>query len=204
MNILAISSHPDDLEYGCGGTLIKYAAKGHNIFLYIATCGELGGDPVVRRGEQEDAGRIIGAKKIFWGEYNDTRIPINPGLIKDIESVMQETNPDFIFTHFWDDTHQDHRALSRSTLSATRYVKNFLFYETPTTQNFTPNVFVDICEVLDRKKQLLEAHSSQIVKTNIEDLNIVECAVSAAMFRGVQGRVKYAEAFASLRLFINI
>jgi LmbE family N-acetylglucosaminyl deacetylase len=204
MNILAIGSHPDDLEYGCGGTLIKYAEGGHNIFLYIATRGELGGDPEERKREQELAAKIIGVKKIYWGTYHDTKIPLNQDLIGDIEAVMEKTDPHFIFTHFWDDTHQDHRVLSQSTQSATRYVKNFLFYETPTTQNFTPNVFVDVGRVMDKKKKLLEAHASQIVKTNIENLNIFECAASTSMFRGIQGRVKYAEAFASLRLFINI
>ncbi len=204
MNILAIGAHPDDLEYGCGGTLIKYAEKGHHIYLYIATHGELGGDPEVRKKEQKEAGGIVGVKQIFWGKYHDTRIPLNQGLIGEIEKVMEKVHPHFIFTHFWDDTHQDHRMLSQSTQSATRYVKNFLFYEAPTTQNFTPNVFVDIGSVMGKKKKLLAAHASQIAKTNIEDLNIVECATSAAMFRGIQGRVKYAESFASLRLFINI
>ena len=204
MNILAIGSHPDDLEYGCGGTLIKYALKSHEISLYIATRGELGGDPQVRQKEQEEAGKKIGVKNIFWGDYADTRIPINPSPIQAIEEVMKEVQPDFIFINYWDDTHQDHRILARSALSATRYVKNFLFYETPTTQNFTPNVFVDIGEVMDKKKTLLEAHASQMAKTNIEDLSIVECSYSTSMFRGIQGRVKFAESFTSVRLFINI
>jgi len=204
MNILAIGPHPDDLEYGCGGTLIKYALKGHRIYLYIATRGELGGDPQVRQKEQEEAGRIIGVEKVFWGDYADTRIPTNPSPIQAIEGVMKEVQPDFIFINFWDDTHQDHRILSRCVSSATRYVKNFLFYETPTTQNFTPNVFVDVGEVMDRKKELLAAHASQMAKTNIESLNIIECSSSTSMFRGIQGRVKFAEGFASLRLFINI
>lgn len=204
MNILAIGAHPDDLEYGCGGTLIKYAQRGHGIFLYIATRGELGGDPVLRQKEQERAAGIIGVKNVIWGDYRDTEIPHNRSPILDIEKAMERVRPDFIFTHFWDDTHQDHRTLSRCTLSATRYVKNFLFYETPTTQNFSPNVYVDIGEVVEAKKNLLAAHGSQIARTNIEGLNIVECAESASMFRGIQGRVRCAEAFASLRLFINI
>ena len=204
MNILALGSHPDDLEYGCGGTLIKYALEGHKIFLYIATRGELGGDPQVRQKEQEEAGKIIGAENIFWGDYADTRIPIDPSPIQAIEEVMKEVEPDFIFINYWDDTHQDHRILARSTLSATRYVKNFLFYETPTTQNFNPNVFVDIGVVMDKKKELLEAHASQMAKTNIEDLSIVECSCSTSMFRGIQGRVRFAESFSSVRLFINI
>ena len=117
---------------------------------------------------------------------------------------MKGVKPDFIFVHYIDDTHQDHRNLSESTISATRYIQNVLFYEGPTTQNFTPNVFVDITKVFDKKLECLNAHASQVSKTNIEGLSIIEAAKSAAHFRGIQGRVSFAEAFHSLRLFINI
>ncbi len=49
MNILAIGAHPDDIEIGCGGTLIKYSKKGHNIFLMILTLGEMGGKGGIRK-----------------------------------------------------------------------------------------------------------------------------------------------------------
>jgi LmbE family N-acetylglucosaminyl deacetylase len=63
---------------------------------------------------------------------------------------------------------------------------------------------VDIADTLEAKLDALRAHRSQVMKTNIEDLSIIEVARSSANFRGIQGRVKYAEAFHSLRLFINI
>jgi LmbE family N-acetylglucosaminyl deacetylase len=62
----------------------------------------------------------------------------------------------------------------------------------------------DISESLDKKIKALEAHASQVMKTNIEDLSITQIARSSANFRGIQGRVKYAEGFTPLRLFINI
>jgi LmbE family N-acetylglucosaminyl deacetylase len=79
-----------------------------------------------------------------------------------------------------------------------------LFYETPTTQNFSPTVYVDIDGLLEDKVRSLEAHASQVEKTNVEGLSILEFARSSAHFRGVQGRVRSAEAFVPLRLFINI
>ena len=125
-------------------------------------------------------------------------------LITEIEGFLKEVKPDFIFVHYFDDTHQDHRNLSESTISATRYIQNVLFYEGPTTQNFAPNVYVDIAKVLDRKFECLNAHISQVSKTHIKGLSIIEAANSVAHFRGIQGRVSFAEAFHSLRLFINI
>jgi len=204
MNVLAIGAHPDDIEYGCGGMLTKYAEKGHDVYLWIASDGALGGEGPVRRQEQADSALIIGAREVFWGDYQDTEVPLTRDLIVRIESVIRQIKPRMIFVHYPDDTHQDHRNLAQGTMSATRYVPNFLFYEGPTTQNFAPNCFTDIEKVLDKKLACLEAHRSQVAKTNIEDLTILELAVSSANFRGIQARAKYAEAFQSIRLLINI
>jgi LmbE family N-acetylglucosaminyl deacetylase len=204
MNVLALGAHPDDIEYGCGGMLTKYAERGHDVFLWIASDGSLGGEGAVRRQEQTDSALIMGAREVFWGDYRDTEVPLTRELIGRIESVIKQIKPRMIFVHYPDDTHQDHRNLAQGTMSATRYVPNFLFYEGPTTQNFAPNCFTDVEKVLDKKLASLEAHRSQVAKTNIEDLTILELAVSSANFRGIQARVKYAEAFQSIRLLINI
>jgi LmbE family N-acetylglucosaminyl deacetylase len=204
MNILAIGAHPDDIEFGCGGTLSKYSEKGHKVYMLVLSKGDKGGDPDARQKEQEHSARILRAEKLCFGNYKDTEIVQSQKLITEIESFLKEITPGFIFVHYHDDTHQDHRNLSASTISATRYIQNVLFYEGPTTQNFTPNVYVDITSALDKKFECLEAHVSQVSRTNIEGLSIIEAAKSTAHFRGIQGRVNYAEAFNSLRLFINI
>lgn len=204
MNILAIGAHPDDIEFGCGGALVKYTQRGHRLSLLILTEGGFGGDRAIRSAEQKASNEILGVAEIYWGGYQDTHIQVDKEAIAKIESVIADVSPDLIFCHYPDDTHQDHRHLSQAVISATRYVRNVLFYEGPTTQNFNPQIFVDISTTLDRKVAALEAHRSQVNKTNIEDLTIVELARSTANFRGTQGRVKYAEAFASLRLFINM
>jgi len=202
--ILAIGAHPDDIEFGCGGTLIKYAERGHRLFLSIMTAGGLGAETTTRVEEQLASKAILGAEDIFWGGYGDTHLVVDVELIAKIEKVIKKVKPDFIFCNFPEDTHQDHRHLSQAIMSATRYIRNVLFFEGPTTQHFEPHVFVDISDTLDKKIRALQAHRSQVMKTNIEDLSIVEVARSSANFRGIQGRVKYAEAFHSLRLFINI
>lgn len=204
MNILAIGAHPDDIEFGCGGTLSKYSEKGHKVYLLVMSKGDKGGSPEVRQKEQEDSARILKVEKLYFSNYQDTEIVQSQKLITEIEGFLKDINPDFIFVHYFNDTHQDHRNLSDSTISATRYIHNVLFYEGPTTQGFTPNVYVDITSALEKKFECLEAHVSQVLKTNIEGLSIIEAAKSAAHFRGIQGRVEYAEAFNSLRLFINI
>ena len=205
MNILAIGSHPDDIEIGCSGTLIKYAQQGHDVFLLVITRGEKGGEAEARQEEQIKAAEIMGAKDVFWGGFTDTELLDRANeIIHLIESYIEKIQPNFIFVNFFDDTHQDHRTVNRSVLSAARYVRNVMFYEVPTTNNFTPNIFVDIGSVFELKLEALEAHSSQVMKTNIPDLSIIDIARSSAHFRGVQGRVPLAEGFVSERLFINI
>jgi len=168
------------------------------------TDGSGGGDGGLRQREQEASARILRASRLFWGGYPDTALPLDRSLIQRVERVMEELRPDFILVHSPDDTHQDHRHLATSTVTATRYTRNVLFYEGPTTQNFSPSVFVDIESVLEDKVASLQAHASQVSKTNIEGLSIVDIARSSAHFRGIQGRVRNAEGFVPLRLFINI
>ena len=73
-NILAIGAHPDDIEFGCGGALIKYTRKGHRLFLLVMTGGGHGRfDVNVRMKEQEDSKEILGAEK-FTGAAMKTPI----------------------------------------------------------------------------------------------------------------------------------
>jgi LmbE family N-acetylglucosaminyl deacetylase len=204
VNILAIGAHPDDVEYGCGGTLALYAEKGHDVYLWIASDGGMGGDGAVRRHEQADSALVLGVRSVLWGDYTDTEVPFNRGLIVRLETAIRQVRPTMVFVNSPEDTHQDHRNLAQGTISAMRYVPNFLFYEVPSTQHFAPNCYTNLERVLDRKLAALEAHRSQVAKTNIEDLSIVELAVSCANFRGIQARVKYAEAFQSVRLLLDI
>ena len=204
MRILAIGAHPDDIEAGCGGALIKYAQMGHRVFLLVMTEGEQGAARGTRKREQLQAAKRLQAEKVYWGGFPDTQVPTGRELIRKIERVVKDVDPHFIFVHYFDDTHQDHRHLAESTITATRYTKNVLFYEGPTTQNFAPTVFIDIDGVQDEKIAAIEAHSSQVKKTNIEGVTIVDIIRSSSHFRGIQGRVRNAEGFLPLRLFINI
>lgn len=204
MNLLAIGAHPDDIEFGCAGTLMKYVENGHNVYMMIATEGGMGGETRTRRREAEEAARLMGVREILWGRYQDTEIPLSKPLIDDIERAIEAVHPAFIFVHSKDDTHQDHRALAEAAISATRYVRNVLFYEGPTSVDFSPNVFVEISGHLEKKLEVLSAYASQTDKTNIPELNILDIARAVAVSRGIQARTKLAEGFISLRLFINV
>jgi len=203
MKILAIGAHPDDLEYGCGGALYKLSKAKNSINLLVMTRGDLGGKADMRQKEQERSAKILKAK-LYWGRFSDTQIPLQKETINTIEFFIKKIQPNLIFTLFPNDTHQDHRVVSQATITAARYVHNVLFFETPSTIEFTPaSVFVDIESILDKKLQLLKAHKSQVFATRIADLSILEASKATALFRGVQNRVKYAESFVPLRLALG-
>ncbi|OGS57695.1 MAG: hypothetical protein A3J79_07035 [Elusimicrobia bacterium RIFOXYB2_FULL_62_6] len=202
MKILGIGAHPDDLEFGCGGLFYKLSAKGHKIHMLVMTGGDVGGNPGARKAEQEKAAKLLRAE-LFWGGFMDTDVPLSRELIQVIERRIALVKPDIVMVNYGEDTHQDHRTVSRAAVTAARYLQNILFYEVPTTMNFVPTIFSDIGGVIHKKVQLLKCHNSQVYKTRVKNLSIIESAKSAAVFRGYQDRVKYAEGFVPQRLLLD-
>ena len=144
-NVLAIGAHPDDVELGCLGTLLKCINDGANIYLLILSMGEASGDPQIREEECRKAAKQIGANNIYFGGLHDTRIHDGIETIMKIESVINEIKPTMIFTHSYKDRHQDHRNCAYATLSAGRRTHKILMYESPTTyREFSPQIYVDI------------------------------------------------------------
>ena len=204
LNVLAIGAHPDDIEFGCGGTLMKMAKRGDNIHMLIMTKGGMGGKAEVRHREQQRAAKFINAKKVFWGRFRDTYVPSNKQVISTVENAIKKTDSEIVFINYYEDTHQDHRLIADNAIASSRYIKSVFFYEVPTTQRFEPDVFVDISDILKDKLKLLSLHASQVSKTGVEELSILESAKSCANFRGFQARVKYAEGFKSLRFLMDL
>ncbi len=204
MNILAIGAHPDDIEYGCGGTLIKLTKKQKaKIYFFIATHGDFSGGAGIRIMEQEAAADFLGVKKVFWGGFTDTMLNVGVELIGKIEDAIKECNPDAIFVNYPDDTHQDHRYLAESTIVAARYHRKVMFYEDYTSRNYEPNLFTDIEDTLEKKVELLKFHRSQVEREYPTSLDMVESVRAVANFRGFQAKVKYAEGFFALRYLLD-
>jgi len=105
MKILAIGAHPDDLEYGCAGTLIKHAQRGDEVYMMVITDGSAGGESGVRSTEQREAAKIIGAREVFFGGYADTEFECHRESIMKIEQVVRQVEPDTVYTHCGEDTH---------------------------------------------------------------------------------------------------
>src|SRR2546426_9958367 len=97
MNILALGAHPDDIEIGCGGTLLKYTKAGHGVYLMVLTEGAQGGSAKVRRDEQLASFRSLGGKEGFWGGYPDTEGPVTRRADHQMEDIVKKVDPAVIF-----------------------------------------------------------------------------------------------------------
>ena len=199
MNILAIGAHPDDIELGCAGTLLRYVRAGHSVFYLIMSEGAQGGDPSRRVAEQEAAAERVGVKRVFWGKCQDTQFFVNREMVSFIEGVCAEIRPDEVYVNFPEDSHQDHRALAKAVISATRNIPRVLFYEDYTSLDFNPEIFVDIASVIEDKVEAVKLHRSQIERAHPGGLDMLESVRAVAHFRGFQGKVQYAEGFKPLR-----
>lgn len=203
MNILAVGAHPDDVEIGCGGTLLKMRDLGHNIFILVMTYGDFGGSPEVRVKEQEKSAEHMGVSKVYWGGQKDTKIHVDSGTISLISNTIKDCEADIVFLPHSNDTHQDHRAVARCGITAARYIKRVLQFELPTTVDFSPNIFIDISEYIDKKEETLRHHCSQLNKDNGSVVCLDERVRAFAVFRGLQARAKYVEGFAAHRLSLE-
>ncbi len=203
MKILAIGAHPDDIELGCGGMLIKAVRGGHDVYMYTLTRGGASGDPKQRTDELRRSSKFIGAKQLWVDNFEDSRLSVTSDLINHIEYFINKTKPDMIFTHSQGDVHHDHRAIALATVEAARFNSNVLSYEIPLSRNFEPKIFYDITDVVFEKVELIEIFWSQQSKLYLKANAIKGLAEYRALQSRLNTGVKYAEAFEVLKMCFN-
>jgi LmbE family N-acetylglucosaminyl deacetylase len=205
LHVVCVGAHPDDPESGCGGTLARYAERGHRVTIIYLTRGEAGirgksheEAAAIRTAEAEAACKILGAKPVFAGQI-DGAAEVNPRRTEAFVALVLAERPDLLLTHWPIDTHPDHQAASFLTIRAglaSRGRVPLYFFEVDygyQTMGFQPTDYVDITTVREKKKAALFAHRSQDgAAIYREHHEIME------NFRGRESGVPAAEAFVSL------
>ena len=204
-NVLFIGAHPDDVELGCGGTMAKHTARGDKVFVLILSKGEIGNKKLAncdRTKETIMALCSIGikGKDITILDVPDTCFDENrKRIFAEIEREVLDKKIDRVYTHTNREYHQDHITVHEETLRAARNVRDLLTYESNahTFSHFSPNFFIDISDIINKKIELIKKHYSQKGKKYMEAENIK----SLAKVRGYQSRVgDYAEGFEIIRM----
>ena len=152
--ILCLGAHCDDIEIGCGGTIIKWFKEHKDTTVHWIVFSR----DEIRQGEARKSARLFlrGAKgkRVVIKDFRNGFFPyIGAEIKKYFEQLKNEVNPDIIFTHFRNDLHQDHRVLSDLTWNTFRN-HLILEYEIPKYDGdlSSPNFFVPLSDEICRKK----------------------------------------------------
>src|SRR3569623_1721003 len=116
--IVCVGGHPDDPESGCGGTLAKLAAAGHEVTIIYLTTGEAGipgkshdEAAAIRKQEAIQACKVLDAKPVFAGQIDGDTVFNNDWLTK-VQKMIMDEKPDIVFTQWPLDAHKDHQVAS--------------------------------------------------------------------------------------------
>jgi N-acetylglucosamine malate deacetylase 1 len=199
-SVIAFGAHPDDLEIGMGGTLAKLARLSYDVNLVIATLPNFVKTDIKeqRRIEATMSAKTLGCKSPQFLDLSPDEITIGRKFVTMIDDIINKHKPEAVFTQWIGDSHQDHQALTRAVIAASRDSNNLFMYETTipgglTENAFRPQLYVDITETLEVKSNALDCFHSQ--KNNRCGDLWIDAVVGRCSYRGYQMNVKYAEAF---------
>jgi len=187
---LVVSPHPDDAEFGCGGTVARLTQIGKEVFYLVATNGNKGGrdtdmtaDYLVnaRQDEQRRAAEVLGVSEVVFLPFGDGELEDDHAFRRQLVYHIRRLKPDIVFTtdpfrtSFY--IHRDHRITGLVTLDAVfPYARDRLHYPEHIAEGLdghnvdeiffwgseNPDTFIDIGAVTDLKIKSLLAHTSQV------------------------------------------
>lgn len=190
--LLVVGAHPDDFEIMAGGTLARWNRELGESYALVMSDGELGGDPKVRRRETKRAAEVLGVEEVFFFGLPDGRIGHSLETVSLIEEKLKELKPSVVITHNPEDTHQDHRNVGMSCISAARRHPRVLMGETPSSIARERYISVDISDYMRLKLRSLRMHRSQHERLGNF---LLEWIVASASLRGREVGLEYAEIF---------
>ena len=215
--ILVIAAHPDDEALGVAGTLVRHAVSGDMINILFLADGEgsrgTKNNLSKRQNAAHLAGKIMGASSVKLHNFPDNKMDSVPQLdvIKVIEEVILELQPNIIYTHHGGDLNIDHQVTHRALMTALRpmpssTIENIYGFEVLSSTEwgslgqdapFRPSHYVDITETFDRKLSALKCYDDEM--RLFPNARSYEAVAALASLRGSQVGLMKAEAFSCLR-----
>lgn len=208
-NALFVAAHPDDIEYGCGGTALLLA-ENYDLHFVVLTSGQRGirgtgpdEAAAIREKEQTTAAEMMGAQLTLMRQM-DGALYAGRTLCEEVGRLVADIRPAVTFA-LWPLTVADHSAAYEVAQKALHfadmyYTTELYLYETSIggqSNQFKPDVYVNITDVMERKLEALRCHVSQVSASGGESVR------RNGRFRGMEARVEYAEAFCSVHALIN-
>lgn len=197
LQVLCLGCHSDDIEIGCGGTILRLAQEYPGCVLHWVVFSATG----VREGEAQEAARLFAGKASLCGpvlkSFRDGFMPYEGAEVKGVfEDLKKTVSPDVIFTHNRADAHQDHRLIAELTWNT--YRDHFVLeYEIPKYDGDMgrPNLFIPLTteDCQNKVRNLMTAFQSQHSKRWFQE----DTFLSLMRLRGMECNAPsgYAEAF---------
>jgi len=204
-HVLCLGAHSDDIEIGCGGTMLSLLEAPSDLAVTWVVFGAQGARVEEARRSAESFLAEVAKREIVTHGFRDGFFPYTGGQIKDaFEALKARITPDLIFTHYRHDLHQDHRLIAELTGNTFRN-HLVLEYEIPKYDGDlgVPNVFVPLVEAHCRRKidTLVTCFESQRDKRWFSD----DLFRSLLRLRGMEcnSPSTYAEAFYGRKLVLG-
>ena len=215
-HVMAVGAHPDDIEFGCGGTLLKHKKRGDKV-IYVCMTDTQSVDKttnkVIRshkqlKDETQCAADALGVDEIHYLPFEDLNVPFSIESVSELEKLIKKYEIDTIYTHWTGDSNQDHIATFKATRAAARYVPNVYCYEQIPIPRLSENLmsvnyYVNIDTTFDQKIVAAECHKSQFKKYKEVGFDVTENLTTLAKYRGIQACCKYAEGFQIIKKVEN-
>lgn len=225
VDILAVGAHPDDVELGCGGTIIKHVYKGYRVAIVDLTRGELGtrGNADVRIQEAAAAAKILGVSIRENLGLEDGFFRVDTDSILRLVRIIRHYQPDVVLTNAPADRHPDHGRAAQLTREAcflaglpkiitklnetqqSAWRPGALYYYIQ-AQYHSPHFVVDISGFMEQKMQAIKAYASQFYRpdaqepeTFISRPEFLELIYARAVSMGILVGFTYAEGFLAER-----
>ncbi len=195
LKVLCLGAHCDDIEIGCGGTILKIAEQCPDAEFHWVVFSSTPARELEARACAEKFLRQVNKKNIIIKNFRDGFLPYSGLEIKEhFEQIKKDFAPDLIFTHYRKDLHQDHRLVNELTWNTFRN-HLILEYEIPKWDGDMgiPNFFSPLEKGLSENKIafLSKAYASQREKHWFTD----DVFWSLLRLRGLESNAQYAEAF---------
>ena len=202
--VLCLGAHSDDIEIGCGGTLLELIAANPRVRVtWVVFSGDARREAEARRAARRFL-RDAGSSQVFVRKQRDGFFPAEVTEIKEFfEELKRTCTPDVIFTHYRHDRHQDHRTISDLTWNTFRN-HMVLEYEIPKYDGDLgiPNAFVPVGRKMARRKV---ATICSVFKTQLGHHWFTPDLFFGVMrLRGIECAAEFAEAFHGRKTVIDI
>lgn len=204
--VLAIGAHSDDLEIGCGGTMLALAEQspGLEVHWVVLAAPDERGDEA--RAAAEAILRVVEKRTIEIHSFRDGYLPHTSAAVKDVfEDLKKQVEPQLVLTHTRDDLHQDHRLVCELTWNTFRH-HLVLEYEIPKWDGDLgrPNVYVPLSDAQVQAK--LELLDEQFGSQRGKDWYDADVFRGLMRIRGMECRSpsRFAEAFVARKLTLDL